>query len=78
MANGRQSYIGTSNPATVSRRTVSSLVMMLIDAAVFIAQLDEHSIHVKLGDFGFARFDTNKTQTYVETGIWLAPVGLLL
>lgn len=52
---------------------------MLIDAAVFVAQIHKgQSIHVKLGDFGFARFDTNKTQTYVDTGIWQAPVRLLL
>ena len=50
---------------------------MLIDIAVFVAYLDNQNIHVKLGDFGFARFDTDKTQTYVQTGFWQAPVGLL-
>ena len=50
---------------------------MLIDIAVFVAYLDNQNIHVKLGDFGFARFDTDKTQTYVQTGFWQALVGLL-
>jgi serine/threonine protein kinase len=46
--------------------------------AVFIAHLTRQSIHVKLGDFGLARLDTDKSQTYVGTREWLAPVSLLM
>lgn len=54
------------------------LVSLLIDNAVFVAEISARSIHVKLGDFEFARLDTNKSQSYVGTQDWLAPVSFSL
>jgi serine/threonine protein kinase len=72
---GIQYCIGTSNPATVSRRLRSS--RQDTDCpAVFV--YERYPTEVKLGDFGLARLDSDETFTYVGTHDWIAPVSLVM
>jgi serine/threonine protein kinase len=53
--------------------------VVLNDAAVFIKSRYQGRITVKLGDFGIATHDSDgRTQTYVGTNSYLAPVSRLL
>jgi hypothetical protein len=53
--------------------------VVLTDAAVFVKSRYQGHITVKLGDFGIATHDSDgRTQTYVGTTPYLAPVSRLL